>query len=83
MARLAPDYVAGLLAEYEEVGHLIRSPVPDAAGVDALRRGIAGLHRLIFAEEQDLFPYALQTLSRDQWDAVDEAQAAGYAAETR
>ncbi len=79
VARDAPEYIANLLAEHGEIGHLVRPPAGGAVSPDALRRGIAGLQRHIFTEEQDLFPYAYQILSHEQWDAVDAARAAAAA----
>ena len=72
----APEYVAALIAEHGEVGHLLRSPADDREGEEPLRRGIARLRQHIFTEEQDLFPFALQTLSPAQWDSVEDVQSA-------
>ena len=73
IARSAPEYVAALITEHREVGLLLRSPAVDAEGRELLLRGIARLRQHIFTEEQDLFPYALQTLSRARWDSVEGA----------
>ncbi len=76
LAMEAPEYVAARLAEHDAVGRLLRSALDDAHGDEVLRRGAARLCQHIFTEEQDLFPYALQTLSRSQWEAIEGGQMA-------
>lgn len=74
--RAAPEYVANLLREHREIDRLITSSPRTSEGVAALMNGIDKLRKHIFVEEQDLFPYAFQTLSVAQWDVVEAVHAA-------
>jgi len=56
MARDAPEYVANLLGEHEEVGRLIASSPRTGEGMAALMNGVGKLQMHIFIEEQDFFP---------------------------
>ncbi len=75
MARAAPEYVANLLGEHEEVGRLIASSSQAGGGGAELLNAVGRLQMHIFTEEQDLFPYAIQMFTAAQWDLVEAVHA--------
>jgi hypothetical protein len=75
MARDAPEYVANLLGEHEEVGRLIASSPRTDEGLAALMNGVGKLQMHIFIEEQDFFPYAIQMFTAAQWDLIEGVHA--------
>lgn len=70
-----PVYVDALERGHARIDDLLSSPATDAAGLRRILLGLSELHDHIFTEEQDTYPYAFQTLTADEWDLVEKAQA--------